>query len=370
LREAGAFELVAWASSSDSFVRPIDADHELGSQIRDLSTLRRVAKALTAAMSLAFQERRWNDACQLLELLLVLSNAACHQPTVIDQLVGHACCALAIAETRTCVAEQDIPAETASRIMQILTDQPLPEASKALRGERVVLNRTIEYVYSPDRKKDGPTTEEILKLFLRSGEFVMLLRAAGEEQGPHPDNEPRVEFASASEMSKMADELWARLDAADRLPCTERGAAAAMAGRGFEGLSDRYVLTRMVALACARFLQDSGRLQMELDGLRIMLALEAYSSQHRIRPESLHALQEHGLPEIPSDCATGLPFGYRVSDDRTTYTLYSVGADGVDDGGRINVHDNDRALQTEGAGFDYLLNHPRERHIAADDLKN
>ncbi|MEO7715427.1 MAG: hypothetical protein ABIY70_04455 [Capsulimonas sp.] len=66
--------------------------------------------------------------------------------------------------------------------------------------------------------------------------------------------------------------------------------------------------------------------------LEIQLALHAYELQHHSYPESLVALTPD-LPNIPSD-----PFAYgqtlRYHKTGKSYRLYSVGPDGVDDGGK------------------------------------
>ncbi|MCW3059083.1 MAG: hypothetical protein JWQ02_904 [Capsulimonas sp.] len=67
--------------------------------------------------------------------------------------------------------------------------------------------------------------------------------------------------------------------------------------------------------------------------LGIALALHAYQLQHHAYPETLSALAPDLLPRLPDDpFAPGSPLRYQKN--AGTYTLYSVGPDGVDDGGK------------------------------------
>jgi hypothetical protein len=60
-------------------------------------------------------------------------------------------------------------------------------------------------------------------------------------------------------------------------------------------------------------------------------ALQAYALDHGRPPDSLRELTPDYLPRIPLDNCSGKALIYRRRGDR--YTLYSVGANGVDDGG-------------------------------------
>ena len=77
--------------------------------------------------------------------------------------------------------------------------------------------------------------------------------------------------------------------------------------------------------------------EMEDSLFTAAVALRAYHARHNDYPTSLDALVRDGiLTRIPTDPfapALNTPLGYRRNSDRT-YTLYSVGPDGRDDGGK------------------------------------
>jgi hypothetical protein len=76
----------------------------------------------------------------------------------------------------------------------------------------------------------------------------------------------------------------------------------------------------------------------ERDGVFVGLALELYHRKHSKWPESLAELSPQWLPQLPVDAITGQPLHYKVVDDRPV--VYSVGADGDDDGGRRVTDDS------------------------------
>jgi hypothetical protein len=72
----------------------------------------------------------------------------------------------------------------------------------------------------------------------------------------------------------------------------------------------------------------------------VALALKRYELRHGSPPPSLDALVPEFLSEVPRDPMSAQPLRYQVAPDGS-YTLYSTGTDGVDDGGDpkpVNPH--------------------------------
>lgn len=71
------------------------------------------------------------------------------------------------------------------------------------------------------------------------------------------------------------------------------------------------------------------------DALLIVIALELHHRLHGSYPTTLTELTPSLLPAVPLDPMSGQPFRYKsAAETGGTPLLYSVGADGVDDGGR------------------------------------
>jgi len=93
--------------------------------------------------------------------------------------------------------------------------------------------------------------------------------------------------------------------------------------------------------------RDRGRSQAEL--LMVDLALRAYRADHDTWPASLKELSPQYLQRVPLDRYSGRPLIYRP--EGTTFSLYSVGKDGQDDGGKFGNNQTYFATQ----GYDYDL---------------
>jgi len=90
--------------------------------------------------------------------------------------------------------------------------------------------------------------------------------------------------------------------------------------------------------------------------LQTDLALRLYHHDHGCWPPSLDRLVPDYLPQAPIDPHSGRPFIYRPGSD--DFHLYSVGKDGIDNGGRFtNAAAYSRAIggSTENAGYDFDL---------------
>lgn len=66
------------------------------------------------------------------------------------------------------------------------------------------------------------------------------------------------------------------------------------------------------------------------------IALERFYLRHQAYPEKLEEIVPELLSAVPLDRMTGKPLGYRRTTDGR-YMLWSVGFDGVDDGGKVPV---------------------------------
>ncbi len=71
------------------------------------------------------------------------------------------------------------------------------------------------------------------------------------------------------------------------------------------------------------------------DSARTAVAIERYRLQHGAPPKALDALAPELLPEVPLDPFDGKPLRYRVDEDG--YRIYSVGLDGIDQGGQTSA---------------------------------
>lgn len=83
------------------------------------------------------------------------------------------------------------------------------------------------------------------------------------------------------------------------------------------------------------------------------IALKRYALRHGKLPAKLDDLVPEFLPSGPVDYMDGKPIKYRPNDDGS-FTLYSAGEDGKDDGGDTTLLDEKKATRSLWARKDYV----------------
>ena len=81
--------------------------------------------------------------------------------------------------------------------------------------------------------------------------------------------------------------------------------------------------------------ERAGNTEAAIGLARIALLLKAYRDERGANPESLDELERYAGKELPLDPWSGGPFHYRP--EASGFILYSLGTDGVDDGGKVAV---------------------------------
>lgn len=89
--------------------------------------------------------------------------------------------------------------------------------------------------------------------------------------------------------------------------------------------------TLTVMYTCA---QARSRAIAKRDSARAAVAIERFRLRHGRIPQTLESLIPEFLPEVPLDPFDGKPLRYHVDTDE--YTVYSVGMDGIDQGGQTD----------------------------------
>ncbi len=83
------------------------------------------------------------------------------------------------------------------------------------------------------------------------------------------------------------------------------------------------------------------------------IALKRHLTRHGRLPATLDALVPDFLPAVLVDYMDGKPMKYRLNTDGT-FTLYSVGGDGKDDGGDAALLDGRKSTRSLWARKDFV----------------
>jgi hypothetical protein len=127
-------------------------------------------------------------------------------------------------------------------------------------------------------------------------------------------------------MTKMVD--------ATKLPESEQPEAEKTYEREVKGLGREALYVRLLAPAVANVGRSIRRKTASVRCLMVLAAVERYRLKNDGKwPESLAALRPEFLKEIPNDPFDGKPLRYKKLPDGVL--VYSVGEDGVDDGGNV-----------------------------------
>ncbi len=116
--------------------------------------------------------------------------------------------------------------------------------------------------------------------------------------------------------------------------------------------------------AYEKLVQANDQISCQLAGIRVVLAIDSYRSIYGTLPSGLGELVPHQLAEAIPDHYTdsSTPFGYSLVDDLDLhpngYILYTVGYDGLDNGGIPAADQPHAALTADAPGTDFVLNLP------------
>lgn len=123
---------------------------------------------------------------------------------------------------------------------------------------------------------------------------------------------------------------------------------------GLPAILRHQAMCGMLLPALPRVYQKAARAQTITDQAMLACALERHRLAHGQFPASLEALVPSFIERLPSDIIKGGPLHYRRSDE-DRFALYSIGWNGVDDGGEPGLTDKGKHDPVKG---DWLWRSP------------
>ncbi|MCH8343220.1 MAG: hypothetical protein IH983_04460 [Planctomycetes bacterium] len=366
LRERGAFDLLAEAAVRPRAVRPIIGPSPLFHSVSlpELAQFQRLARARVASMRLAFDEGDMAEAVATFEQTMALGRACGAQPFLIDQLIGRAIAALATSYLRYELMERSLDTQTCLELLSVLDRQrPLSRPGVALEGERLLMFDFIQWAYTDDGHGDGRLNLQKYSSFGTGAGSPSQLGVLGTFQS--------IFLAGRAETIRLVDEFYDGMVSEAKMNPIERAKSPFDADAFEAKLTARHIFLNAMLPAAGKFIEKAEVIDVGIEGLRVMLALEAYRSKHGAYPASLRDLVPKILGELPTDPIHGGAFGYHlVTDDPhgRAYLLYSTGLDRTDndgvelDGSGITKYGWAGTLvNPETSGFDFVINQPRRQ---------
>jgi hypothetical protein len=301
--------------------------HDPNSLNTDLDPLQRNRGVLNMLMYDAMLRAEEEDAAGALQscrALLVAARSIGQEPYLIALLIRVAGDHMLVPALERALAQGEPPADELKAIQELLAREiDAPILYQALRGERGGSDKLVAGIQKGDIKVSqlmGPGSP---------------LGAAGTWEARLMDMFPAMITRGRPDGLRLMNKYVA----AAQLPAEKQGEAVYEADR--QARTGAAVLVRMLIPGVAKCAEASRRNQANLRGAACGVAAERFRLKHHRWPESLEELvKDELLDAVPTDPFDGRPMRLKAVADGIV--IYSVGLDGVDNGG---VVDRARMLQ-------------------------
>jgi len=279
---------------------------------------------------------------QALEDCLVVARAGRHwqrAATFVEQLVGMALAGLAHQEILNIVGRQDLAADRLAGVQRELAGLycgPYPLVD--MQYERMAFLDLVQHLFTDNGPGGGhlipaqvvgvsATHSDYDELaenpVLRTGLSLIHARRGETVAAACRIFDREKELASLSPYERRARQVVTGDDLRDSLP------------------KYRYALIDLMLPALNRAAEIGFRAKVMHEATLTVLALQRYRLENGRYPVSLDELMQAGyIGSLPADPFGSGPLSYRVADD--AFTLYSVGPDFDDDGGKMGTDYNRR----------------------------
>jgi hypothetical protein len=298
--------------------------HLFTAELSFAGAARQAARANAYRLRTALQQGQNDEAVRALTHGLTLARVAGQQPLLIMRLVGIAIGAHTRDTLRAHIFEQRPGDATLLRMIQSLETHALPSLALTMEGERLMGQQMLYTTFNTS---------------------------------------PLRPINRSAQMAKHNDILTIAI-AYSSVPRQERDPALAAQLTAAYNLGRPYAPVALIVPALEKSMQSDDQSIADHHGTILLLAIEAHIARTGAPPESLDDLVAAGLiTRIPGDPFSKDGFRYRrlPSDgapagesSRRGYILYSVGADGQDDGGTPAPQPHN-AFTGRAPGTDYLF---------------
>jgi hypothetical protein len=296
------------------------ATNPLGTLLPDQQETRSVASLLRYDALLRAHKKDIDGALVSCRACLNAGRSLGDEPFLVSQLIRIACIFIACNQAERALAQGEATDAELLALQKLLAEEDRDTAMvAALRGERAIMDDLFR------KMEDG--TLKTQELFGTRSESmpqgtswrVMLLGFS------------RADFRRDH---LLALEMMNKLVEAGRLPEHEQAARNSALEAEIKALPQDAVLARMLLPAVTKVGEAHRRKTAQVRALMALLAVERYRLKHGKWPGKLDDLKPDFLTAIPLDPYDGKPLRYVKRADGVT--VYSVGHDGVDDGGKID----------------------------------
>lgn len=329
-----------------------------GNLMPHLGPLRGTVQSLRCDTLLALHEQRLDDVVENLRVAAVLVELLSHETVLINQLVRVAVAEQALGGMLWQALQADGWTDAQLAAIQSAWEPPrfLPGLARAFQMERAMVAPYFQgrkgdlreildgggwsYVFGDDsgpgaedgtlREWFGPILDQGQRL--RRLAFIELWKFAWAEQDQLFHCQAVQRVVEAVRTATNARNVAGLGRAGEAMVSGSSGLLEALPKHHSTYVRARHWFSFTALQASGLSLGKAAQTECRREMSVAALGLKRYRLRHGQWPESLDALVPQFLSELPRDWMNGEPLRYRRNPD-DTFTLYSVGLDGKDEGG-------------------------------------
>ena len=308
-------------------------------QLRHLPQLKRAAQWLNASALYNLHERKTTDACADVHTMLAIVKGQTEEPLEISQLVRTAIASMSAQTTWEILQDPNVSESDLASLQQDWESiEFVGVAKKSFLAERVINLRSMDYylqnpsdlwrgVNGNDEQISRRLCKQLWQWFWAYSDekrmmqmYQVLADATRMAETNHSFQSAQM-FARAN-FNRLGFEESFPQEGTYRIDIDPIGVRLLMSEDAFDSYR---LLKRAMVFETARNMAVTA------------IALRRYELQHQQFPPTLGDLTPAILKTIPLDYMNGQTLHYRENSDGT-FLLYSVGENGVDDGGNSPSH--------------------------------
>lgn len=309
--------------------------------IPHVQVMREAARLLTFDTRWALEQGDVERATRNIEAMLGISSQVTEDKFLISTLVGYAIHAITLNVIDECLhAGVRFDDGQLERIQNAVANARI-EKMIDLASEKAMFMDIIQKSYTDDGQGDGRMTSAGLKLW---NETATQASFSSEETKWSLGSAVQYTLAPTSllflatrrQLTEKTNEFFDRADQAIMAKASDnnprgRGDLSALE-KDLESLPISYQPLKLLFPAILMCDQATQRGQINSNAVLTALAVIRYERKHGSLPESLDEIVGEYLKEVPLDLLDGKPLRYRRQNGG--FIIYSVGVNGVDDGGQ------------------------------------
>jgi hypothetical protein len=303
-----ALELLGKAASIEHSRYPIDLSAGFAARMPHLGEIRGVARLLLLDAIWHAENNEGDEAVEAVVSIFGVARTLAKKPLIVSQLIRFDCESIGVSATERVVNRMGLGDEQLARLSETFAQGE--DESGLLRGFVGERCAAFEVLRAP---------EGVGAQVLGTPRSMRLLYGAYRAMG--------LTDKGATIYLDPMDRLFDAL----RLAEHERIKAAEAIEAELEDVPKIYVMLRMLMPPQSRIFQMSLNNTARLRSVRAGLAIERYRLANGKLPEKLAELVPAYLDAVPKDPFDGQELRYKRLEKG--YVVYSIGADGSDDGG-------------------------------------